>query len=325
MRSAERLREHRPVPDWLQRPEPAADAAVPARRRNRRRRGVMEKTLHDIAETLKNEVFSESLALRPGLLQGLDPRVKVVTLFLLIGVTGLFHHIVTLFLFNLWLFWLAWTSRVPLKIFVKRVWIVVPLFTGILVFPALFNVVRPGTPLLVLAQWSHPPQLGFWTLPAQLTITREGLSSAVLLLLRVGASVSLAVMLTLTTSWNALLKALGVFRIPPLFITVLEMTYRYIFLLLQTTSEMFMARRSRLVGRAGSREQRWFVTAAMGTLWGKTHVTSEEVHSAMIARGYTGVPRALQHFRMRRSDWLWAVFVVVVALIFLGGDRVLGA
>jgi cobalt/nickel transport system permease protein len=185
-------------------------------------------------------------------------------------------------------------------------------------------VVRPGTPLLVLAHWSHPLQLGSWTLPQQLTITREGLTSAVLLLLRVGASVSLAVLLTLTTPWNVLLKALGVFRIPSLFITILEMTYRYIFLLLQTSSEMFMARRSRLVGPASSREQRWFVTAAMGTLWGKTHVTSEEVHSAMVARGYTGVPRSLQRFQMRPSDWLWAVFVALVALVFLGGDRVLG-
>jgi cobalt/nickel transport system permease protein len=284
----------------------------------------VEKTLHDIAEALQNEVFSEALAREPGLLQGLDPRIKLVTILILIGATGLFHHIFSLFLFNLWLFWLALTSRVPLKVFLKRVWIVVPLFTGIVVFPVLFNVVRPGTPLLVLFHLSRPLALGPWIIPQDVAVTRQGVAAAVLLMLRVGASVSLAVLLTLTTPWNALLKALSVFRIPSVFVSVLEMTYRYIFLLLHTSSEMFMARRSRLVGRAGSREQRRFVTSAMGNLWGKTRATSEEVHSAMVARGYTGVPRSLLRFRMKRSDWLWAVFALMVAVMFIGGDRVFG-
>lgn len=316
------INEQHSVPHWLQETTSVENFHAAAKRR--RRRGFIEKTLHDIAEVLKNEVFSESLVQRDGLLQGVDARVKVVTIFILIGATGLFHHIFSLFLFNLWLFWLAWTSRVPIRTFVKRVWIVVPLFTGILVFPALFNVVRPGAPLLVLLHMNHPLQLGFWTIPQDIAITYQGVAAAGLLLLRVGASVSLAVLLTLTTRWNALLKSLAVFRIPSVFITVLEMTYRYIFLLLQTSSEMFMARRSRLVGRPSSREQRWFVTSAMGSLWGKTHAISEEVHSAMISRGYTGLPKSLVDFEVQRSDWLWAIFVLLLVMLFVGGDRVIG-
>lgn len=312
----------RSIPPWLESQNPADPLGMPPKRR--RRSGFMKKTLLDIAEVLKREVFSESLANQEGLLQGLDPRAKLTTIFILIGATGFFHHIITLFLFNLWLFWLAQTSRVPIKIFLRRVWIVVPLFTGILVFPALFNVVRPGTPLLVLIHMGRPHQLGLWTIPQEVAITQQGVTAATLLVLRVGASVSLAVLLTLTTRWNTLLKALSVFRIPSVFITVLEMTYRYIFLLLQTSSEMFMAWRSRLVGRSSSSEQRWFVTSTIGNLWGKTHATSEEVHSAMLSRGYTGQPKTLLHFRMKRSDWLWIALVLTVTVLFVGGDRVFG-
>jgi cobalt/nickel transport system permease protein len=312
----------RSIPRWLEGQNATDALGMPPKRR--RASGFMKKTLHDIAEALKNEVFSESLASQTGLLQGLDPRAKLVTIFILIGATGLFHHIFTLFLFNLWLFWLARTSRVPIKIFVKRVWIVVPLFTGILVFPALFNVVRPGTPLLVLIRLGRPLHFGLWTIPREVAITQQGVAAGVLLILRVGASVSLAVLLTLTTRWNTLLKALSVFRIPSVFITVLEMTYRYIFLLLQTSTDMFMAWKSRLVGRSTSHEQRWFVASAMGTLWGKTHATSEEVHSAMLSRGYTGQPKTLLHFQMKRSDWLWTALVLVVAVLFVGGDRFFG-
>jgi cobalt/nickel transport system permease protein len=200
---------------------------------------------------------------------------------------------------------------------------VVPLFTGIVVLPVLFNVVRPGTPLVVLFHLPHPLHLGFLKIPEAVAITQQGTVAAVLLVLRVGASVSLAVLLTLTTRWQALLKALRVLRIPVVFLTVLEMTYRYIFLLLQTSSEMFMARQSRMVGRASNREERGFVTSAMGQLWARTHATSEEVHNAMLSRGYTGEPRTLLSLQMKPSDWLWCLFALTVAILLVGGDRVL--
>jgi cobalt/nickel transport system permease protein len=298
---------------------------TPAYSRGRSSRsGFIEKTLLAMAEVMKNEVFSESLASRQGLLQNLDPRAKLVTVLFLIGIAGLFHHIFPLVLFNLWLFWLARSSRVPVGVFAKRVWIVVLLFTGILVLPALFNVVRPGTPLLVLFHLSRPIRLGYLTIPSEVAITRQGTQAAALLMLRVGASVSLAVLLTLTTRWNALLKALGALRIPSIFLSVLEMTYRYIFLLLNASSDMFMARRSRLIGRAGSGEERRCVTTAMGSLWCKTTALSEEVHGAMLSRGYTGIPRSVLQFKMKPSDWAWIVLVLVAAVLFIGGDRVLG-
>lgn len=310
-----------PLPGWLESPD-ALEVSGGAP--HRRRRSFLEKTLHAIAEALKNEVFSEHCAREPGFLQRVDPRAKLVTILLLIGAAGLVHHIPTLIAFNVWLFWLARISRIPIRLFVKRVWIVVPLFTGVVVFPATLNVVRPGTPLWVLFHFSHPLHLAGWTLPQEVAITSQGVTAAALLVLRVGASVSLAVLLTLTTRWSVLMKALGVLRVPEVFIAVLEMTFRYVFLLLQISSDMFSARKSRMVGRASSREQRRFVTGAMGSLWAKTHATSEEVHSAMLARGYTGHPRSLAHFEMKRSDTLWVAVVALLVLVMVGGDRFLG-
>ena len=310
------------LPGWLE--EPPREGDEPAARQRRRRVGFLEKTLHEFAEALRDEVFSEQLARQPGLLQRVDPRVKLLTVLALIGVAATLHHLLTLLLLNLWLFWLARSSRVPLRIFLKRVWIVVPLFTGVVVFPALFNVVHPGDPLLVLFHLPHPLHFGYWTVPAAVAITRQGLVSAALLVLRVGASVSLAVLLTLTTRWPVLLKALRVLCIPAVFLVVLEMTYRYVFLLLQVSTEMFTARQSRMVGRSSSGEQRRFVTAAMGSLWARTHATSEEVHQAMLSRGYTGEPRSLTRFRLQPSDGVWILVVLVLSFFLLGGDHVLG-
>lgn len=308
------------LPGWLKESPPAAEP----RREHRRRRGFVEKSLYGFAEALRNELFAEQVARQPGLLQRLDPRVKVLTLLGLIGVAVALHQLLSLLLLNLWLFWLARSSRVPLRLFVRRVWIVVPLFTGVVVLPTLFNVVRPGTPLLVLFHLGHPVQVGPWTLPAVVTVTRQGAVSAALLVLRVGASVSLAVLLTLTTRWPALLKALGVLRLPAVFLSVLEMAYRYLFLLLQVSTETFSARRSRMVGRGTTREQRRFIASAMGSLWQRTQVIGAEVYGAMLSRGYTGTPRSTAKHRLRPSDGLWVLIVVLVSLFLLGGDRVLG-
>ena len=112
-------------------------------------------------------------------------------------------------------------------------------------------------------------------------------------------------------------------RIPAVFLAVLEMTYRYVFLLLAISGEIFTARKSRLVGRTTTAEERRFVTSVMGSLWGKTHATAEEVHQAMLARGYSGEPRALHRFRFRPSDGLWLVIVLLLSALLIGGDHVL--
>lgn len=285
------------------------------------RRGFIEKTINAMANVLREEFFAEQQAKRQGLLQSIDPRVKVITTLLLIVVVSLVHHPVTLLAFNLWVVWLAKVSRISLRTFIKRVWLVVPLFTGIIVLPSIFNIVYPGDPLLILFHFGHQYHLGPWTIPETLSITYQGTWGALLLILRVGASVSLAVLLTLTTRWQVLLKALNRVFVPQIFVSVLEMTYRYIYLFLQTASDMFIARQSRTVGRTSTKEQRRFVSGAMGALWNKAYVMSEEVHAAMVSRGYTGEPKALVSFQIKAMDWLWTAFMTIVALFFLGGDR----
>ena len=52
---------------------------------------------------------------------------------------------------------------------------------------------------------------------------------------------------------------------------------------------MYTARKARTVGarRATSTRGRAFVAATGGALFGKAHALSEEVHMAMVSRGYT--------------------------------------
>lgn len=250
----------------------------------RRKGSFVEKTLADGAGVLRRAVFSDDVARAPGLLQRIDPRVKIVGLLGLLVVAGLVRTIPVLIALYLATLGLAAASRLSLRLFVKRVWLFVPIFTGVVVLPATFSFVTHGRIVVPLGWWfGH-----------RVGLTAQGLHSAGLMVARVATSISLVVLLTLTTPWTKLLAALRALRVPRIFVVVLGMAYRYLFHLLGSVTDMYTARKARTVGaETDVASGRAFVAAGAGALFGKAHALSEEVHQAMVARGFTGDVRSL--------------------------------
>ena len=101
---------------------------------------------------------------------------------------------------------------------------------------------------------------------------------------------------------------------------VLSMTYRYIFLFLHTTNGMFLARKSRSVGRTSGGEQRRWITGTMGNLMGRAFKMSNDVYAVMLARGFQGEMRAYSAFRMRPTDWaiVGGATIVSIGAVLIG-------
>jgi cobalt ECF transporter T component CbiQ len=275
----------------------------------------VEKTLSGGADLLRQVMFADDVASRRGLLQRLDPRLKAVSLLVLLVAVGLVHHVGALVAAYAFTLVLAAASRLPLGFFIKRVWLFVPIFTGIVVLPATLSIVTPGEVVLPLWHWHGAPQ-GF---------TAQGLTAAALVISRVATSVSLVVLLTLTTPWTRLLAALRALGVPRIFILITGVAYRYVFLLLGTVTEMYSARKARTVRAVRhDRSARRFVAASAGALFGRAGHLSEEVHMAMVARGYRGNPRTLHTFRLRAADAVAAAVVLAAAAAIYGGDLLLG-
>ncbi|MHB9111669.1 MAG: cobalt ECF transporter T component CbiQ [Thermoleophilia bacterium] len=289
-----------------------------------RRVSVIQRTLQGISGALRESVFTEQVAARPGLLQRMDPRAKALALLGLLIVAALVRNWQVLLAMYLMTLVLAGLSSISIAFFIKRVWLFIPIFAGIIVLPSLFNIFRVGDPLWIIWDFGHEVTFGPWSLGTSLAMTRQGLEGAVLLVMRVAVSVSLAVLLALTTRWADLLKALRVFFVPRIFILILSMTYRYIFLLLDVAGDMFTARTSRMVGPSSPREDRRFVASSMGTLLGKSHTMSDEIYSAMVSRGYNGEPMSTHRFHMRLSDWALAASAVLAATLVIVGDMRIG-
>ena len=290
----------------------------------RSKKNFLEKTLHDFSRVVRETIFSETIARSQGLLQTLNPRTKLIAFSFLLLTVSLVHNLSLLLLAYSGIALLALLSKVPMTLFLKRVWLVVPLFTGIMLIPALFNWVRPGIPLVILWDFGHPLNLGPVHLPATLAITKQGLQSFVLMILRVGVSVSLALVLTLTTRWTELLKGLRILLVPKLFVATLEMTYRYIFVLLSIVEDMFLARKSRMVGTTDLKENRRFIASSMGTLFGKSLAMSEEVYASMLARGYSGEIRTMNRLKFSIWDWSAILMSILLSLLLFVASKVIG-
>jgi cobalt/nickel transport system permease protein len=263
------------------------------------RSNALEHTLSGITETLERGLFAEEISGQPGLFQSLDARVKVMSvLALLIGVSLSRSLWVITAVYILTLL-LAWRSAIPADFFIKRVWLALPFFTGLIAVPALF--ITPGAALLHL--------------PLGLVITQTGVTTVLFLLLRVSTSVSLTLLLILTTPWNTVLSALGVLRVPDVFILILGMTYRYIFLFIHTANDMFLSRKSRVVGRLSAAESRRTLAAISATLLNKSLNLSSEVYLAMQSRGFQGSIITLKPFHMQARDKLWLSVFLFLALL----------
>jgi len=266
------------------------------------RRGVVERSLASFVEALEHAFYAEELAKKNGLLQKLDPRVKIAAVLPLIVIAALARRLWVIVALFAAAVVLALLSKVPLATLAKRVWLGVLTFTGFISFPALF--LTHGQAIYTL------PLLGW-------TVTEHGLRAAMYLIMRAETAATFSALLVLCTSWSNLLKALRALRLPVVLVVILGMTYRYIFLLLRNAHDMFMSRKSRRVGHLDGREQRRAATASAGVLMSRTIQLSGDVYLAMRSRGFQGEVYVLDEFQTHWFDWaMLAVFVTIALLAF---------
>jgi cobalt/nickel transport system permease protein len=231
--------------------------------------------------------LSGELAEKKGLLQRLDPRIKVATLLTGLLMTTLIHRWDILVVVYGATLVLAGLSRLPLPGFLLRTWFFIPVFTAAAALPSMLNIVTPGHPVWTLFRLAHPVAWGLWHWPATIAVTREGLCMAGVLVLRVATAVSWTLLLTWTTRWDRLLRAFEYFRVPQAFLLPLGMMIRYLHILMRETEEMHRAIRSRTIHPATSRTGQQTVAFAVGALLRRSLQWSHQISLAMVARGYT--------------------------------------
>lgn len=266
----------------------------------------LDKSLAGFLTVIEQALESEALARSDGLLQRLDPRVKVCGLAALIVAAASARKLPVIAALFAAAILLALLSKIPLRTLALRIWGGVLLFAALIALPALF--LTPGRPAWVV------PGLGW-------TVTEQGWRGAAYLVSRVETTATLSVLLVLSTPWLHVLKALRVLRVPVVIVVILGMTYRYLFVLIGAARELLDSRRSRMVGRLAGRDRRRLAVSALGVLLSRTLLLSSEVYLAMQSRGFRGEVYVLDEFAMSARDWLalGAFLALSAAALWIGG------
>jgi len=281
----------------------------------------LDTTLLAVARVAEQSLFSEAYARKQGLLQALDVRVKLVSFLGILVLISLFHAAQMIWVLYFFSLALAVLSRIPLGFFMKRVWLFVPLFSAAIVLPAVLNVITPGDPLLVLMKLERTYAWGPYTIPSEVTVTRQGLWGAILLVTRVATSVSFGVLFTLTTKWAEVFSGLRSLFVPRVFVVTLGMTERYLFVYLRLIQDMYRARKSRTIKPLSAGNERNWTASRIGVTFRKSIAMSSDVYSAMLSRGFHGEYRTMNRFRVRPVDYAWLATVIAGGGILLLLER----
>lgn len=283
----------------------------------------IENTINNIARLLETTIFLERYSLKDGVLQRLDPRAKLVGFFALLVTVTFFQNLALIIGFYMITLILAIVARIPMGFYLKRVWLTIPLFAGIVSAPSIFNIFTLGEPLVVLINFNTT--INFWVFHFDtLSITLQGVMSASLFIFRVATCVSLVVLLTMTTRWAEILKALRSVGVPQVFVLTLGMTYQYSLILARTVQDMYFAKKARTIPHKGpgasvGNEQRW-TASRIGFIVRKSYTMMNEVQDAMIARGFSGEVHVLQQFAIHKRDiaWLLIVIAIIASFVWIG-------
>jgi cobalt/nickel transport system permease protein len=174
----------------------------------------------------------------------------------------------------------------------------IAILAGISQIPLSFIIKRTLTilPFIILATLAAP-----W----------RGISGLSTLFLRAILCLIVLIVLTNTTRFAELLRALRGFGCPQVLAANLGFLYRYLFVLTEEFMEMRQARDCRQVGHAPFRKELSIMGSMLGTLLVRSFEHAERLFNAMLSRGYAGeFPVVNAH----RFSWTDLVFLSVIAL-----------
>lgn len=281
------------------------------------KKGFVGKTIDGIFAFLEEAFVSESNSRRRGLLQSLDPRAKLISILAVIFATSLIGNLrVLIFIYVLTLIF-AYLSKIEVGFFIKRVWLFIPVFAGIIALPMIFNIFLPGDPLYQVAYLGPGAHLGPLMLPESIFITRQGLNAAVIFTMRVATCVSAVVLLFITTPQQILFKSLRTVGVPKLYVLTLEMAYRYIFLLMDLVRELYVAKKARTIRARGMFDEQKWVAGRMGYTLIRSLDMSEKVHMAMMSRGFNGDIHIMQEFKMQNRDYIAGATAIILSVVLV--------
>ncbi|MBI5555827.1 MAG: hypothetical protein HY920_08275 [Elusimicrobia bacterium] len=236
--------------------------------------------------------FADEYAQINGILQKIDPRIKIVfsLLFVFLVNLTLFSKAFSLIYYAFILGLGVILSRVPLIRILQKSLVVLPFIVSFALFLLFYQRRQPWFSLFIV--WK--------------------------------AYLSLIAMILLisSTSFSHFLKALQKMEIPAILVMIFSFMYRYLFVIADELMSVKRAKEARTTG--GSK---WFHTKTLANIIGVVFIhsyeRSERIYQSMLSRGFDGTVRTLDDFDLKNRDYIFgisaATIFVLIKILEYGG------
>ena len=232
------------------------------------------KTLRDLVEGAESIVYLEDLSSKKGLMQSINPIVKLIAIVFMIAISlSIFQLSFIIFICAVPQV-LAVASRIPLKHFLSRT-AFIPLFAAIISLPVLF--LTYGNPIF-------SANIG----AVNFTITIEGLTRFLVFTIRVWFCAASLTLFILSTGFEKTLKLLSNLKVPSVVVQLFALTYRYFFVSIHETQSVLIAKEARtyIHKRTINLQALKDLGSILAALFIRSYERSERVYLAMKARGF---------------------------------------
>lgn len=200
------------------------------------------------------------------------------------------------------------------------------LFCKLMLIPMSFLIISV---LTIAVNASHDQGDFLFSIPLErvyIGVSKIGIEAAVRLFFKSLGAVSCLYFLSLSTPMVDLLSALRRLKVPKLFVELMGLIYRFIFVLLETADTMLTAQNSRLGYSSLSSGYR-SLGVLISTLFIRAYKRSDKLYTALEARGYDGELNVLEEsYKTHWTEYITPIFInlflVLVALLlkrYVGG------
>lgn len=149
-----------------------------------------------------------------------------------------------------------------------------------------------------------------------INLKENGWILAILLICKALSSVSCLYFIILSTPIRDIVNILNLLKLPNVIISLITLTYRFIFILLEISSTKLKSQQCRMAYR-----KRTGFAKSFGMLWGSVFVQSMEhgewIYKAMEVRGYNGEIKFLpKKIFLEKKDIIYLIsFIIIIFLL----------
>lgn len=196
-------------------------------------------------------------------------------------------------------------AGIPLRVYIKLITV-----------PALFLILAVGAVAVSISGQGEGYLWGIALGKFHIGVSPSNLYLAVLLFCRSLGAISCLYFLSLTTPMVEIISILRKLKVPSLFIELMGLIYRFIFVLVETAESIYTSQSSRL-GYRNLKTGYSSLGALVGNLLISSYRRSEILFTALSSRGYTGELRVLETKYIVSGKNILAILAIDVLLVLL--------